>query len=427
MRCALLFIVDTVLDVPDVEIEVRPSRFVASPVRKAASGRKKAAAPPPAPATSGLRVYPTVEAADASLDALLDIDSIEHDGEPFSPGLIGALKTLLALPGEPLVRFGGTMRARGDGVVLDLSLRLTPAFVRATWPETSHGLRRALLEEALAVLRGAERDDPGSAAALADSFYASLRPAPSIGTSLTADRKGKGRAVGKLDDLDQTFQPDGLLPTLLPFQRRSLAYLLRREGKRMARDDAMAVDGEDEAAHAIVDIDPAERVELQRGPLWEAWPVEDDKAAIWYNRVTCELVVGDAPASQVVGNAPADDRGEVRGCGILADEMGTGKTISSLGLILANADPARDALPTYFDADLKIDMQPTSMTLIVCPVAIAAQWQAEIARHAPSLRVIRYEGVKDLAKDETPRRLARRYDVMVCTFDTLRRELNVRA
>ena len=71
-------------------------------------------------------------------------------------------------------------------------------------------------------------------------------------------------------------------------------------------------------------------------------------------------------------------------------------------------------------------MQPTAMTLIVCPVAIAAQWQSEIARHAPSLRVIRYEGVKDLAKDETPRRLARRYDVMVCTFDTLRRELNVR-
>ena len=68
-------------------------------------------------------------------------------------------------------------------------------------------------------------------------------------------------------------------------------------------------------------------------------------------------------------------------------------------------------------------MQPSGLTLIIAPTAIVGQWASEIARLAPGLRVLRYEGVKGLKDAHTAQYLAKRFDVVLTTFDVLRKEV----
>lgn len=59
--------------------------------------------------------------------------------------------------------------------------------------------------------------------------------------------------------------------------------------------------------------------------------------------------------------------------GILADEMGTGKTINIIGLIVCN---------------------PLPRTLIIVPPSLLKQWQSELRKYAPLLSVVVYHGSK---------------------------------
>ncbi len=106
-------------------------------------------------------------------------------------------------------------------------------------------------------------------------------------------------------------------------------------------------------------------------------------------------------------------RGKVPKGGILADDMGLGKTLQSVALILGNPKPRHDekGWKTHFDTVEKT-------TLVVAPLALIRQWQAEIeskvaknrrlnvcVHHGPS----RTKRFQDLA----------RYDVVVTTYQTL--------
>ncbi|ORY88018.1 SNF2 family N-terminal domain-domain-containing protein [Leucosporidium creatinivorum] len=76
----------------------------------------------------------------------------------------------------------------------------------------------------------------------------------------------------------------------------------------------------------------------------------------------------------------------VSGC-LLADEMGTGKTIQSIAFIAfvrQNAmmgDRAR-GIPSFMHG----------ANLIVCPLAVLRNWEAEFAKWAPNLKVVVYHG-----------------------------------
>ncbi|EOO02182.1 putative atp-dependent helicase ris1 protein [Phaeoacremonium minimum UCRPA7] len=106
-------------------------------------------------------------------------------------------------------------------------------------------------------------------------------------------------------------------------------------------------------------------------------------------------------------------RGKVPKGGILADDMGLGKTLQSISLIISNPMPKKDG-PGW-----KKSLAPvTGSTIVVAPLALIRQWEAEIkekvalshrlsvcVHHGPS-RTKRYQ---DLAK----------YDVVITTYQIL--------
>lgn len=320
---------------------------------------------------------------------------------------------------------------------------------------------------------------------------------------------------------DEPLYPLGLTVPLMPFQARTVRWMLRREGKRLVpraaaagpggqavgaaaagaerdtdadgdvrmHEDAeldgdgpvagpapTATDGDDDlgaddrAPPVLADLDAAALEQLKRGPLWErvALPLlpfreegqgqqeqQPNALELWLNRTTLafserdplELMAGSASASGVAtpvkeeeeqGGAAegGDGEGEAQGAhaskkivggqeghGLLAEEVGLGKTVEVLSLVLIHADTSRRKLPPYFNPVTDSEVQPSGMTLIIAPTAIVGQWQAEIARLAPSLRVLRYEGVKNLKEAHTAAYLAKRFDVVLTTFDVLRKEV----
>lgn len=90
--------------------------------------------------------------------------------------------------------------------------------------------------------------------------------------------------------------------------------------------------------------------------------------------------------------------------GILADEMGLGKTVQMIALF-QNAKERGVTLPS----------------LVVCPTSVVLNWEREIARFAPQVRVLCLIG--DAA--ERRRRLERMgdYDVVVTSYDILKRDV----
>lgn len=104
--------------------------------------------------------------------------------------------------------------------------------------------------------------------------------------------------------------------------------------------------------------------------------------------------------------------------GILADDMGLGKTIQSIALILGNPRPSEEQVKK---SKLKIDPAVGQATLVVAPLALIKQWEAEIndrveddhalkvkVHHGPS----RTKSYKDLSK----------FDVVITTYQTLTAE-----
>ncbi|GJE89122.1 hypothetical protein PsYK624_052160 [Phanerochaete sordida] len=182
------------------------------------------------------------------------------------------------------------------------------------------------------------------------SLYATLGPAPQLNPP----------------SLQANYQPHQLLPTLLPFQRRSVAWLLSREGK--AINDSLDV------VDRNVDSDL---------PLF--WQKVLVKAA---DGTEQELYVNDLTGA-VSTSKPSDD--SPRG-GILAEEPGLGKTLESIALVLLNPAIGRNPSNKSWNADARIFMKEVKTTLIVTPASLLQQWVDELKLHAPSLKVLIYEG-----------------------------------
>lgn len=209
------------------------------------------------------------------------------------------------------------------------------------------------------------------------------------------EKKGKGKARDQApereeavpEEEDDIVRPPGLKADLMPFQSRTVRWLLGREGKvvlpsppredvemngsgegqdvRMKdqdrdeedededEEDDLYAEADDHPLHILGDVSPEIQREIRRGPLWEEVPLHilddeeevKDVKLVWLNRnsglvsfedpaeVLGENEIG-GEASRVIGDAESDNSEldgtsmfyAVAGCGLLADEMGLGKS-----------------------------------------------------------------------------------------------------
>ncbi|KAF9926729.1 hypothetical protein BGZ67_007979 [Mortierella alpina] len=247
-----------------------------------------------------------------------------------------------------------------------------------------------------------------------------------------------------MGDPPKGIQPTLLQPQLLPFQRRSVAWCLQRE--------CGVVNG-------LGEVEYKEPTLADKLPLsWDFVTLPSGQELL-INRL-CGLIC--QPSPQVTAELQ-----EPRG-GILAEEMGLGKTVEMLALILLNRrrleptqpreaapqsdtgalekqlsaarlDDSNSTLPsaieniTFQEATQTVQgilgegSAPTSSliksgaTLIITPLSILHQWAGEIESHAPSLRVFVY---MDDAHERISAEELAKYDVVLTTYPVLSKEVN---
>ncbi|GAB1606975.1 E3 ubiquitin-protein ligase SHPRH-like, partial [Argonauta hians] len=258
----------------------------------------------------------------------------------------------------------------------------------------------------------------------------------------------------KPPDLNRDLQPRALKPVLRPYQKKSVAWMLKQEVRRDKNVDTLH-------------------------PLFTEFLTLDNRT-LYYNKYG-GLLVEKKPLCVV---APPG--------GILADEMGLGKTVEVLSCLLLNPCPEdllqqqqQPAHPQEVNSDddgdddddddeftfqcicgqwystgnevqctmckvwlhaecidyddidcsdddpflcphcqVASDPIPSGATLIVAPMAIRYQWTEEIRKHVDhnTFNVFVYEGV-GRQRYVSPRQLAS-HDIVVTTYETLCRELN---
>ncbi|KAF8512949.1 SNF2 family N-terminal domain-containing protein [Hysterangium stoloniferum] len=249
-------------------------------------------------------------------------------------------------------------------------------------------------------------------------FYATLKPACPITSSV----------------ISAALQPKDLLADLLPFQRRSVKWLLERESKTI--DDAgsiVPISGRlDDLPLFWEKIKPPPFISVKGKTV--ALPSEDNW---WYfNRITGALVSEKPPNTEVAG-------------AMLCEEMGLGNVINSLGktleciaLILLSPANDRDPRTTRWDLQTEIYISDVKTNLIVTPLTLSQQWLDELKRHAPSLNVLFYNGYSKVKLPKLNVREAdnliagseshhnwstflHEFDVVVTTYKTLQDELGV--
>ena len=112
--------------------------------------------------------------------------------------------------------------------------------------------------------------------------------------------------------------------------------------------------------------------------------------------------------------------------GLLAEEMGLGKTVELMALLCLHKAP--DNMPAKaLDADSGMEITPSKATLIITPLSILQQWKSELSTHAPALRVLHYEGItskKPKEERQIIKEMTSQYDVVLATYRTLAKELH---
>ena len=228
--------------------------------------------------------------------------------------------------------------------ILRTKILILPNFYRQLYPETLLQGRSAFLGEAF---QNAKSQDSQAFFGMLsrengkkypnepspELLYASLSPAQDFvkpsdlitDQALPKDPKGKGKARAQEDEMDwqstlalrSKFSPVGLLPNLLPFQSRSLGWLLRREGKQAQVDEY-----DEEGQHVLIDCEAITDADVKRGPFWQIVFLQGSPdQPLWYNSVTSEVSIEDPLENQY---NPFNSRPG----SMLCDEMGTGKTVS---------------------------------------------------------------------------------------------------
>ncbi|KAF2112416.1 SNF2 family N-terminal domain-containing protein [Lophiotrema nucula] len=196
-------------------------------------------------------------------------------------------------------------------------------------------------------------------------------------------------------------QKSSLETQLYPFQQRAVDWLLQREG--VSFSEAGELQNIDQSGCAPVSFSP----------------VRDALGRNFFISHLRGMVVSDLSAIH-------DSSRTLRG-GILAEEMGLGKTVELIALLSHHQRdiPQGDVFDAYTGAFVK----PSGSTLIITPPSILDQWINEVKIHAPQLKVFHYTGIPAASAPRRDHEAATvenllRYDIVVTTYQVLSREVH---
>ncbi|CRK01451.1 hypothetical protein BN1723_008762 [Verticillium longisporum] len=163
----------------------------------------------------------------------------------------------------------------------------------------------------------------------------------------------------------------GLNASLYPYQKRTLKWLLHREGMRWVPP----------SNGSAADLKSVEETGTLQ-PARSFGEIVSPSNVQWY---LSHLYHAITPETSAFLSAEKEVRG-----GILSEEMGLGKTLEIIGLILLHRRQPADE-DSYLHANNE-RLLKSGATLIVCPESLRQQWMDELERHAPHLLVSYYPG-----------------------------------
>lgn len=189
--------------------------------------------------------------------------------------------------------------------------------------------------------------------------------------------------------------------TLYPFQQRAVDWLLRREGV------AFSASGQLESC---VESDLPTSFRQTQDALQKQCYISQPRGMVVAN----------------LSDTKDDTLRSLKG-GILAEEMGLGKTVELIALISHHKRRMLDE--DVFDAYTGTHVKPSGATLIITPQSILEQWIGEIHAHAPELKVLHYKGLPPPSSRKKDSGVATvenlmRYDVVLTTYSVLSKEIH---
>ncbi|WYZ38946.1 hypothetical protein EsH8_III_000860 [Colletotrichum jinshuiense] len=198
-----------------------------------------------------------------------------------------------------------------------------------------------------------------------------------------------------------------LTASLYPYQKKTLQWLLKREGVRWRDPGNGSPIYTIEKLPTTQDTDVAHSFRMIRDELGTGRPFYISNL---YHLVTTNLAPFQEAEQSVKG-------------GILAEEMGLGKTLEVIGLIALHRRPPSEMVIHTREGE---ELLTTGATLIVTPDSLRQQWISEIRRHAPHLRVKYYPGRKSAEFDteEGLRADLASQDIVITTYPTLSSEIH---
>ncbi|KAL8943245.1 MAG: hypothetical protein Q9211_001063 [Gyalolechia sp. 1 TL-2023] len=183
---------------------------------------------------------------------------------------------------------------------------------------------------------------------------------------------------------------DQLKCQLYPFQQRAIEWLLDRETGRKSTERH----GQPQLPHGFVETVDSDGKRCFMSPFLGTMTSDED------------LLLSFS---------------ETRG-GILAEEMGLGKTVEMIGLICLHQYQG------VFDIDPPVLASPRACaaTLIITPPSILEQWKSELQTLAPDLRTTTYEGLRTTDSDDNEAYMSRfrKHDIVLTTYNVLAREIH---
>lgn len=231
-----------------------------------------------------------------------------------------------------------------------------------------------------------------------------------------------------------------LFTELLPFQRKTVKWLLEKESMAFNDADKTVLYVPLVSSDLVSDINSFPDVDHEKldrliypvlNKLCYGWNrVLFKKDICWYNELTGNIMDRTAAVQFLRENFEDFNKEPIPAAGLLSEEMGLGKTIEIIDLVLLNPRPRNEIgqeikLQLQKEGDIRTVIKAKT-TLITAPQTIIHQWYNEISKFSPGLLVTIYKGLgkyPELAN--IPRYVGeylRRFDIVLLNYANMSSE-----